>query len=241
MRAIILTVLGFVVVAACGNTDRPLRDLPAAGGGPDEFAVIPQEPLVIPDQLALPRPTPGGENRADPTPNADAIRVLGGAASAQIAGGVPSSDAALVSHASRFGTQPNIRAQLAVEDEQIRNRARRSNIFNPLGRDRYFPAYARQALDARAERARLIDQGIAVPAPSAPQPQLQTAIAPQQPEPPEEEVQPGLLQRTLDPFINQVLGRDQQTDGVRENCVFRTVPPDNRLQRVCTPVENDDE
>ncbi|MEL6681209.1 MAG: DUF3035 domain-containing protein [Pseudomonadota bacterium] len=239
MRALTLSVLALTLVAACGNTDRPLRDLRAAGGGPDEFAVIPQEPLVLPGNSSLPRPTPGGVNRADSTPNADAIRALGGAASAQVAGGIPANDAALVSHASRYGTEPNIRAQLAAEDEQILNRARRSNILNPLGRDRYFPAYARQALDASAEQEWLRGLGIAVPAAVIVEPLARPLVVPQTPEPQAEVAEPGLLQRTLDPFINRVLGQDQPSDGPQENCVFQTVPPDNRLQRVCTPVDGD--
>ena len=73
MRAITLSVLVLLVVAACGDTDRPLRDLQSAGGGPDEFAVIPQEPLEIPAVQSLPQPTPGGINRADPTPTGKQI------------------------------------------------------------------------------------------------------------------------------------------------------------------------
>lgn len=163
MRGIVKTVVALLFVAACGNTDRPLRDLQSAGGGPDEFAVIPQEPLVIPADRSLPQPTPGGSNLADPAPNADAIAALGGAASAQVAGGVPAGDAAIVAQASRYGVDPAIRASLAAADEARLDRARRSNIFNPLGRDRYFPAYARQALDPFAELDRLRGLGVAVP------------------------------------------------------------------------------
>lgn len=163
MREIVITVVALLFVAACGNTDRPLRDLQSAGGGPDEFAVIPQEPLVIPADRSLPQPTPGGTNLADPTPNADAIAALGGSANAQVAGGIPANDAALVAQASRYGTDPAIRAALAAADEARLERARRSNVFNPLGRDRYFPAYASQALDPFAELDRLRGLGIAVP------------------------------------------------------------------------------
>jgi len=165
MRALSISVLALVLLSACGSTERPLRDLRAAGGGPDEFAVIPAAPLVIPQTRALPTPTPGGVNRADPTPKADAIRALGGSPSAQIAGGVPAGDAALVAQASRYGVEPDIRAVLAAADAARLERARRSNLFNPLGRDRYFPAYASQALDAYAELERLRAAGVTVPTP----------------------------------------------------------------------------
>jgi len=165
MRALSYSVLALFLLAACGSTERPLRDLRAAGGGPDEFAVIPAEPLEIPQSRTLPDPTPGGVNRADPTPKADAIRALGGSPSAQIAGGIPAGDAALVAQASRYGTRPNIRAELAAADAARLARARRTSLFNPLGRDRYFPAYASLALDAFAELERLRAAGIAVPTP----------------------------------------------------------------------------
>lgn len=163
MRAITFSVLALILMAACGDTDRPLRDLKSSGGGPDEFAVIPVGALEIPDQLALPTPTPGGTNRTDPSPNADAIAALGGSASAQVAGGIPSNDASLVAQASRYGVDPAIRGQLAAIDDARLDRARRSNLFNPLGRDRYFPAFANQALDAFAEHERLRGLGVAVP------------------------------------------------------------------------------
>ncbi|WP_342077855.1 DUF3035 domain-containing protein [Yoonia sp. SS1-5] len=162
MRAIIVFGLALSLLGACGNTDRPLRDLQAAGGGPDEFAVIPQRPLAIPTTAALPQPTPGGTNRADPTPKADAIAALGGAASLQIAGGVPVQDQGLIAHTSRYGVEPGIRATLAAADEARLNRRRATNVFNPLGRDRYFAAYAGQVLDAPAELARLRAAGVAV-------------------------------------------------------------------------------
>lgn len=167
MRAMSFSVLALVLLGACSNPDRPLRDLQSASGGPDEFAAIPVGPLEIPQTLDLPTPTPGGANRTDPTPHADAIAALGGSASAQGAGGIPASDAALVAQASRYGVDPDIRTALATADAARRERARRLNVFNPLGRDRYFPAYAGQALDAFGERARLLALGIAVPTPPA--------------------------------------------------------------------------
>ncbi|MEO1641013.1 MAG: DUF3035 domain-containing protein [Pseudomonadota bacterium] len=163
MRLPILPVLLCTALVACGNTDRPLRDLQSAGGGPDEFQVIPVGALEIPEDRSLPEPTPGGINRTDPTPEADAIRALGGTPSAQ-AGGIPARDGALVTQSNRYGVDPAIRATLAAEDEARLERARLSNVLNPLGRDRYFPAFAGQVLDPFAEAARLAALGIAVPA-----------------------------------------------------------------------------
>lgn len=163
MRATMIYGLALAVLAACGDTDRPLRDMSAAGGGPDEFAVVPLKPLEIPSELSLPAPTPGAENRTDPEPRANAIAALGGSATAQVAGGVPAQDTALVGQVGRYGVDDGIRATLAAEDARVLERKRRTNIFNPLNRDRYFAAYVGQVLDPFAELVRLRDLGIAVP------------------------------------------------------------------------------
>ena len=67
-------ILSCLALAACGGgevTDRALLT-----GGPDEFSIIPKEPLVIPETNAL--PPPGGGNLADRNPRAEAIIALGG-------------------------------------------------------------------------------------------------------------------------------------------------------------------
>lgn len=168
MRAMIFSVLALVTLAACGNTDRPLRDMRTSDGGPDEFSVIPAQPLALPETLALLAPTPGGPNLADPTPKADAIAALGGNPAAQFAGGIPANDTGLIAQVTRYGVNANIRAELAERDAAMRQRKKLSNVFNPLRRDRYFALYAGQALDADAELARLAALGILVPnAPAA--------------------------------------------------------------------------
>lgn len=210
MRALTFSVLALILVAACGNTDRPLRDLRSAGGGPDEFAVIPVGALDVPATRELPTPTPGGTNRTDPAPRADAISALGGRAAAQFAGGVPAGDAALIAQTNRYGVDPAIRSVLAAEDRAKLERARLSNVFNPLGRDRYFPAYARQALDASAERARLRNLGVNVP--------IAPVVTPEE--------------REALPAGTFVL------PSFSENCQFTTAgSPDGRMRRVCSPDE----
>ncbi len=57
------------VVAACRAG--AIRDATKSGDGfhgPDEFAILPTKPLEMPaDVAALPPPTPGAANRADPS------------------------------------------------------------------------------------------------------------------------------------------------------------------------------
>lgn len=163
MARLTFCIAALVLLTACGG-DRGLRDLRASGGGPDEFSVQPVEPLVIPQNLdALPPPTPGGTNRTDPTPTADAVAVLGGNPNALFASGVPAADNALIAAASRKGVDPAIRQTLAAEDERFRNRRAGFNPFGIFGRDRYFRAYARQALDAYAALDRFRAAGVATP------------------------------------------------------------------------------
>ncbi len=156
-----------LMLAACGGGDRGLRDLRSNSGGPDEFSVLPVAPLEMPANLSsLPAPTPGGRNLVDPTPKADAIAALGGRPSAVNAGGIPASDGALVAAAGRNGVPAGIRATVGAEDAAFRRRAGNFGIFNILGRDRYFPAYRGQKLDAYAELERL--RGLGVETPTAP-------------------------------------------------------------------------
>ncbi|MEJ8562438.1 DUF3035 domain-containing protein [Yoonia sp. GPGPB17] len=131
---------------------------------------------------------------------------MGGSPSAQIAGGIPAGDSALLAQTNRYGVDPNIRSVLAAEDAAKLERARRLNVVNPLGRDRYFPAYSRDALDAPAELARLGTLGVLVP------------------QVPAEAVE------ARETAASGLLGQF----GLRENCVFTTIgSPDGRLRRVC--------
>lgn len=160
MRAVILGLI-CISLTACSGGDRSLRNLDVASDGPDEFSVVPSAPLVMPETDSLPAPTPGQGNRTDVNPIGDAIAALGGRE--RSAGGVPASDAGLVAFASRNGVTPNIRAELAEADAAFRSRATRFS-WNPFSRkDRYFSAYARQALDAYAELARFRSAGVQTP------------------------------------------------------------------------------
>jgi len=167
MRRMILATVAMGLLAGCSG-DRGLRQL-SVGNGPDEFSVMPSRPLQIPESLSLPDPDAQSGNRADLAPRADAIVALGGDPARAFAGGIPARDSVLVAQVNRFGTSPDIRETLAAEDQAFRNRAGVFNVFNVFGGDRYFDAYARQALDAYAELARFAALGVAVPsAPPAP-------------------------------------------------------------------------
>ena len=136
-------------LAACSSGEpRPLHDLRSFDRQPEEFSIVPNKPLQQPDSLsALPEPTPGGMNRADQTPLADAVAVLGGnPARLDASGGVPASDGALVNRASRFGRDPAVREQLASEDAAFRKR-RSLFTWSIVPTDEYGRVYRRQATE----------------------------------------------------------------------------------------------
>lgn len=158
----VMMIAAVALIAGCAGSDRGLRDFGAAGAGPDEFGVMPVGPLSMPANLTnLPPPTPGGTNLTDPAPLADAVSALGGNPNALVPAGSPASDNALILAASRNGVDPQIRNLLAEEDAAFRARQGRLGFFR--GGDRYFQAYARQALDAYAEFIRFRNSGVAVP------------------------------------------------------------------------------
>jgi hypothetical protein len=155
--------LCLILLTACAGGGDRLHRLDSGLVGPDDFSALPSLPIELPPSTALPPPTPGGSNRTDRNPAGEAIAALGGSPSAAFAGGLPTSDQALLAFAGRNGTDPAIRQTLASEDAALRNRATLGGSFNLLGNDRYFPAYASQALDAYAELARLRSTGVRVP------------------------------------------------------------------------------
>jgi len=160
---LLLVPLAFAALAACGAGGDGLRNLDTELTGPDEFSVLPSQPLVMPDTITLPPPTPGGVNRTDQNPQGDAIAALGGDPGALRTGGIPTRDAALVAYAAREGVDPAIRQSLAEEDAAFRARAAAGLSLNLLGNDQYYPAYARWVLDAYEELERLRAAGVSVP------------------------------------------------------------------------------
>lgn len=151
-----------LALSACGGDREPeLMNLGAKSRTPDEFAIVPNKPLQMPDSLAsLPEPTPGGANLTDPTPEADAVAALGGNPAALSRQGVAAADAALLGHAGRFGTAPSIRAQLAAEDLDYRRRNDGRLLERLLNVNVYYKAYQRQSLDQHAELERWRRHGV---------------------------------------------------------------------------------
>ncbi len=146
----LVLMFGMTGLVACTTSDRTLHQMRNNRGTPEEFAIVPNKPLQMPQSFAeLPTPTPGSANRTDQTPVADAVAALGGNPAQLAVGEVPGRDAALVNRASRFGREGNIRTQLAVEDAQLR---RDSSAFNwkLFKDDEYNKVYRDQILNPYA-------------------------------------------------------------------------------------------
>lgn len=161
-----LCLVAALVLSACASDREPqLMNLRNPGDGPDEFLVVPAKPLAMPeDMAALPTPTPGGRNLADATPREDMIAALGGNAAAARGG-----SGGLVSYATRFGTAPNIRAELAVADLEYRRQNNGRLLERWFSIPVYFDAYAPLSLDQAAELERFRRAGVRTPsAPPAP-------------------------------------------------------------------------
>ena len=153
-----------VIVALTGLTacsGQGLRDLRSGGDGPDEFMILPSKPLVEPTSYSfLPDPTPGGSNRVDQNPMADAVAAFGGRPEALEPRGVAAADAALVASASRHGVQENIREVTAQEDEQFRKRRGRLTSIQLFPVDRYAQVYRPQQIDPYREEQRFRRAGV---------------------------------------------------------------------------------
>lgn len=150
-----------LLVSACGGGDEPkLMNLRSETRSPDEFAILPSKPLELPtDYAALPTPTPGGANRTDPNPEADAVAALGGNPGA-VARAATGPDAAILAQASRYGLQRDIRGQLAAEDLDHRRQNDGRLLERLANVNVYFRAYEDQALDQHAELARWRRAGV---------------------------------------------------------------------------------
>lgn len=155
--------LALCLVAACGGGEPQLMNL-RSGDGPDEFGIVPPRALELPPDLsALPPPTPGGANRTDPDPRAEAIAALGGKPDGGLGG-----DAALMAHVSRYGRAADIRQTLAAEDYAYRDRNRGRLLERLFNKTVYYSVYAPMSLDQHAELQRWRARGIYTP--SAPPP-----------------------------------------------------------------------
>ena len=160
-RAVPVTLVLLALGACGGGSDEPnlLNISQPRAAGPDEFAILPAKPLEMPQDLAsLPEPTPGAVNRADLTPERDAIVALGGNPAALNRGSA--GDGALVSYAGRYGRDANIRAELAAADLEFRRQNDGRLLERLFSVNIYYQVYEPFELDQYAELERMRRAGI---------------------------------------------------------------------------------
>lgn len=160
-----------LTLAACGDRDGvpSLMNVRSTTAGPDEFGIIPPKPLEMPQDLAaLPEPTPGGMNRTDRDPQAEAVAALGGSLGPR--DGVNSAHAGLYAYAARYGVTQDIRQTLAAEDLEYRRQNDGRLLERLFNVNVYYKAYADQSLDQQAELWRWRRAGAATPSAPPPQP-----------------------------------------------------------------------
>jgi hypothetical protein len=150
------------LIAACSSDDARLRDLYDVGTGPEEFAVLPSKPLIIPSNLQeLPVPDETVENLADPTPKRDLIEKLGG--SIDETKSVPKKHKDLLNYVSRAGVNSNIREELAEEDRKFLRRMGVLTSVKLFRVDRYNQIYRKMTLSAPKELERWRSLGVRTP------------------------------------------------------------------------------
>lgn len=156
-----ILMIAALALSACSRGEPQLLNLGRdSGPGPDEFAVLPSEPLEFPEDLSsLPAPNPGGPNRTDPNPEADAIAALGGDVTRAQSG-----SQSLLSHAARFGIESDIRGTLAAEDLAFRQQNNGRILERAFNVNIYHRAYSSVSLDQYLELERLRRMGVRTPA-----------------------------------------------------------------------------
>ena len=110
--ALPLILIACTALAGCGGVDRDitLRKIRNTSNGPEEFTIVPGKPLEAPPNFVeLPAPTPGGSNRTDQQPIADAVAALGGRPGALNDSGISAADGALVTAPAAVSTRPSAR------------------------------------------------------------------------------------------------------------------------------------
>jgi hypothetical protein len=158
-RLAIFACAALVALGACSQGAPDLLTSGRTGEGPDEFAILPNQPLTQPESYAgLPDPTPGGSNRTDQNPRAQAIAALGGNPQAGV------NDPALTSYVTRLGVDQSIRPSLARDDLAWRKRNDGRLLERVFDVNVYFKAYRKMELDQHRELERFRRAGVATPA-----------------------------------------------------------------------------
>lgn len=161
LRFSALTALVLLTAACASDRDPILMNITRGERTPDEFGILPNKPIELPEDLAaLPDPTPDQGNRADPNPFGDAVAALGGNPDRLRLTGVARADQGMFSYASRYGVDPTIRQDLAAADLEFRRKNNGRLLERLFKVNVYYDVYAVQELDQYAELERFRRLGV---------------------------------------------------------------------------------
>ena len=119
-----MTVIAAIAVAGCtigSDTSAPGGFREALGlnaGAPDEFLIIANDPLQLPPNFELTRPTPGAKSRVEPNPFGDAHSALFRTEEPTRLAAASPGETILLSGAGVSGDNSAVRAQLAEESPE---------------------------------------------------------------------------------------------------------------------------
>jgi hypothetical protein len=118
-----LTALSVIAILSVGLAacDSARETLGLNKRAPDEFAVVPRAPLVLPPNYDLRPPEPGAPRPQEVTPAQAARQALTGTApaAAPVANGIDPLDQAVLARTGGDRADPSIRATIAQENTQL--------------------------------------------------------------------------------------------------------------------------
>jgi hypothetical protein len=156
-----------LAVPACDTIGNPLEALGARIPPPDEFQVIPREPLLMPASASLPDPRPGAPSPLDPDPHRDALQALFGSRGSPVVETIEPSagELVLLNSANAAATSSEIRVQL--EEDRIQEEAAKPysppSLGELLGGSKGEKLDESELLDPVAESQRIQREGFVTP------------------------------------------------------------------------------
>ncbi|MEM8788787.1 MAG: DUF3035 domain-containing protein [Pseudomonadota bacterium] len=164
-RPLIAAACAALVLAGCADSqDRNIIQRVTDGTvtAPEEFAVVPNNPLELPEDFAsLPPPVAGAPNRGEIDPRSRAMAAL--SSSGTVRSTRSAADRALLAAVGAANNDPQIRARLEAEDRLYRQGNRGFLLDRMFGQQSESDIYRRKLLNQKAEMERMMAAGVRVP------------------------------------------------------------------------------
>lgn len=113
-----MAAIALLALIGCDQVGNPIKVLTGKRASPDEFQVLPREPLQMPRDLSLPVPQPGTPSPRAPQPKRAAQMALLGTTAGPVAAQPSSGEQALLSAANTAAADPEIRATLESDQKK---------------------------------------------------------------------------------------------------------------------------